>query len=80
MSRCESCGIPLSDDTCGTEADGSPSTSYCKTCYAKGKFTLPDGPMEAVQSKAIEAIVKQGVPPLAARKLTENIASLPRWT
>lgn len=79
MTRCESCGMPLNDDTRGTEADGSPSTNYCKTCYKKGAFTLPDGPMETVQAKAIDAIVAQGVPPLAAKKLTENIATLPRW-
>jgi hypothetical protein len=35
--------------------------------------------MEAVQARAIEAIVKRGVPPLAAKKLTENIATLARW-
>lgn len=79
MTRCESCGMPLHDDTRGTEADGSPSEKYCKTCYEKGAFTLPDGPIEAVQSKAMEAIIAQGVPPLAARKLTEGIAGLPRW-
>ena len=79
MTRCESCGMPLHDDTRGAEADGSPSATYCKTCYAKGAFTLPDGPMGTVQARAIDAIIAQGVPPLAAKKLTENIANLPRW-
>ena len=79
MTRCESCGMPLNDDTRGTEAGGEPSEKYCSTCYKKGAFTLPDGPMEKVQENAIAAIVKQGVPPLAARKLTEKIAELPRW-
>ena len=79
MTRCESCGMPLHDDTRGTESDGSPSEKYCKICYAQGSFVLPDGPIEVVQSKAMEAIIAQGVPPLAARKLTEGIAALPRW-
>lgn len=79
MTRCESCGMPLNDDTRGTEADGSPSTFFCATCYKEGAFTLPDGPMEAVQAKAVDAIVAQGVPPLTARRLTESIATLPRW-
>ena len=79
MSRCESCGMPLNEDTHGTEGDGSESETYCSTCYVNGEFTLPDGPMETVQTKAIDAIIAQGVPPLAARKLTEGIANLPRW-
>ncbi len=79
MTRCGSCGMPLNDDTRGTEAGGEPSDVYCSACYVKGAFTLPDGPIEAVQAKAIEAIVAQGVPPLAAKKLTENIAELARW-
>jgi hypothetical protein len=80
MIRCGSCGMPLHDDTRGTEADGTPSDTYCLACYAKGAFTLPDGPMEAVQARAIDAILAHGVPPLAAKKLTENIAELARWT
>jgi hypothetical protein len=71
--------MPLHDDTRGTEADGSPSTTYCKVCYIKGAFTLPDGPIETVQARAVDAIIAQGVPPLAAHKLTEAIATLPRW-
>jgi hypothetical protein len=72
--------MPLNDDTRGTEADGKPCEAYCSACYAKGVFTLPDGPIEAVQSRSVAAIVAQGVPPLAAKKLTEKIAELPRWT
>ena len=79
MTRCTSCGMPLNDDTRGTEANGSPSDTYCSACYAKGAFTLPDGPIEAVQARSIAAIIAQGVPPLAAKKLTEKIAELPRW-
>jgi hypothetical protein len=71
--------MPLNDATRGTESDGKLSDAYCSACYAKGAFTLPDGPMEAVQARAIEAILAQGVPPLAAKKLTENIAELARW-
>ena len=79
MTRCTSCGMPLNDDTRGTEADGKPCDTYCSACYAKGAFTLPDGPIEAVQARSIAAIIAQGVPPLAAKKLTEKIAELPRW-
>ena len=36
---CQSCGMPLSDEVCGTNADGSMNTEYCKYCYADGHFT-----------------------------------------
>lgn len=79
MARCSSCGMPLNEDTRGTEADGKRSDVYCSACYKGGAFTLPDGPMADVQARAIAAIIAQGVPPLAARTLTEKIAQLPRW-
>ena len=36
---CQSCGMPLTAENCGTEADGSPSPHYCKYCYQQGSFT-----------------------------------------
>lgn len=45
MIFCQSCAMPLTDDTKGTEADGSLSPHYCKYCYDKGTF-LQDMTME----------------------------------
>lgn len=36
---CQSCGMPLSDETLGTHADGSKSEDYCIYCYKDGAFT-----------------------------------------
>ena len=36
---CQSCGMPLSGENKGTEADGTPSPHYCKHCYQSGAFT-----------------------------------------
>lgn len=38
-SFCQSCGMPLTGQELGTEADGSPSPDYCKYCYQQGAFT-----------------------------------------
>ena len=38
MTFCQSCAMPLTEETKGTEADGSLSPHYCKYCYDKGKF------------------------------------------
>lgn len=42
---CQSCGMPLTDDILGTNADGSLNDEYCKWCYDKGAF-LQDYTME----------------------------------
>ncbi len=35
---CQSCGMPLTNDILGTNADGSKSFDYCMYCYRDGKF------------------------------------------
>ena len=35
---CQSCGMPLSANVLGTEADGSKNEEYCMYCYMNGKF------------------------------------------
>ena len=36
---CQSCGMPLTDENRGTNADGSHSEDYCSYCYKNGEFT-----------------------------------------
>ena len=35
---CQSCGMPLTNDVLGTDADGSKNEDYCMYCYKDGKF------------------------------------------
>ena len=42
---CQSCGMPLTDDVLGTNADGSKNEDYCMYCYKDGKI-LQDCTME----------------------------------
>ena len=39
MKFCQSCGMPLTDEILGTNADGSKNEDYCTYCYKDGKFT-----------------------------------------
>jgi len=39
MKFCQSCGMPLTPEQYGTEADGAPSEEYCTYCYQNGQFT-----------------------------------------
>lgn len=36
---CQSCGMPLTDNILGTNADGSKNDEYCIYCYKDGAFT-----------------------------------------
>ena len=42
---CQSCGMPLTEDVLGTNADGSKNEDYCMYCYKDGQF-LQDCSME----------------------------------
>lgn len=35
---CQSCGMPLTEEVLGTNADGSKNEEYCKYCYLNGTF------------------------------------------
>ena len=35
---CQSCGMPLTEDVLGTNANGSKNEDYCMYCYKDGKF------------------------------------------
>lgn len=39
MKFCQSCGMPLTDEVRGTNADGSKSDDYCVYCFKDGAFT-----------------------------------------
>lgn len=39
MKFCQSCGMPLTDEVIGTNADGSKNEEYCIYCYKDGAFT-----------------------------------------
>ena len=42
---CQSCGMPLTEEVLGTNADGTKNEDYCMYCYKDGKF-LQDCTME----------------------------------
>lgn len=39
MKFCQSCGMPLTNEIIGTNADGTPNEDYCLYCYKDGRFT-----------------------------------------
>lgn len=82
---CQSCGMPLTDDTRGTNADGSRNYDYCIYCYKDGKFTQ-DMTMEqmidhcAQFTEEINRQTGQKLTPEQAKEMMRRFfPSLKRW-
>ena len=60
---CQSCGMPLTDDVLGTNADGTKNEDYCMYCYKDGKF-LQDCTMEEMIEHCAQFVneVNKGLP------------------
>lgn len=52
MKFCQSCGMPLTEEILGTNADGSKNEEYCIYCYKDGAFTGDFTMEEMVESCA----------------------------
>ena len=63
MKFCQSCGMPLTDDVLGTNADGSKNEDYCMYCYKDGKF-LQDCTMDEMIEHCAQFVgaVNEGLP------------------
>ncbi|HKZ52663.1 MAG TPA: zinc ribbon domain-containing protein [Candidatus Acidoferrales bacterium] len=81
--RCQSCGMPLSDefDNYGTHADGSKHPEYCMFCFEDGAFTNPDQTLEEMIASSVENMMQDlGFPEEKARQLAHDvIPKLKRW-
>lgn len=53
---CQSCGMILTPDDCGTDAHGATTDHYCKWCYDHGKYTY---------ETTMEAMIEDCAPRLA---------------
>ena len=78
---CQSCSLPLDEDSLGTNADGSRNTDYCKYCYENGEFTQ-DCTMEEVIDVCVPYVVAT-IPNMteetARTQLTKLFPTLKRW-
>ena len=81
--RCQSCGMPLSEDfkNFGTDAEGSPVSEYCMFCYKDGNFTNPDQTVdEMVQSSIAFMTANLGFSEEQATQMSSDvIPKLKRW-
>ena len=82
---CQSCGMPLTEDVLGTDADGSKNEDYCMYCYKDGKF-LQDCTMDEMIehcSQFVDEVNKQMPKPMTKEEYKQMMRGffpmLKRW-
>ena len=82
MHFCQSCGMPVTEELLGTEANGEKNPDYCTYCYQKGAFTFPGATMEQMIEACVPMVSKGNPYPdeESARKAMQEIfPTLRRW-
>ena len=82
---CQSCGMPLTEEILGTNADGSKNEDYCMYCYKDGQF-LQDCTMDEMIehcSQFVDQVNKQMPKPMTKdeykQMMKEYFPMLKRW-
>ena len=82
---CQSCGMPLTEDVLGTDADGTKNEDYCMYCYKDGKF-LQDCTMDEMIehcSQFVDEVNKQMPKPMTKEEYKQMMRGffpmLKRW-
>ena len=79
---CQSCSMPLGKpEDFGTDPAGYRVNDYCVHCFIDGKFTEPDISMDAMITRCVGIMAKQGIMPApqAQALLTDVFPHLKRW-
>ena len=83
---CQSCGMPLTEELLGTNADGSKNENYCIYCYKDGKF-LQDCTMDEMIehcSQFVDEVNKSLPQPITREEYKEQMRKyfpyLKRWS
>jgi hypothetical protein len=80
-ARCQSCGMPLTPEFFGTNANGTPNADYCKFCYVNGAFVEPDLTLDAMIKKSVRQMMDELKFEEERAEVMANavIPSLKRW-
>ena len=78
--NCQSCGMPLKNDTKGggTNADGSISEKYCSYCYENGDFRYK-GNVKDFQEFCRVKMIEGGHSKFTSWLFTRGLKRLDRW-
>ncbi len=83
---CQSCGMPLTQEFLGTDADGSTNFDYCMWCYRDGHF-MQDITMEGMIAHCLQYLDEMNAvtglhlsPEEAKRMMAMQFPKLKRWS
>ena len=82
---CQSCGMPLTDEVLGTNADGSKNEEYCMYCYKDGAFTNDYTMEEMIEfcSQFVDEVNKNMPKPMTKEEykgmMRQFFPTLKRW-
>ena len=82
---CQSCGMPLTDEVLGTNADGSKNEDYCMYCFVKGNFVQDCTMEEMIEhcSQFVDEVNKHMPKPMTRDEYKEMMRGyfpmLKRW-
>ena len=82
---CQSCGMPLTQEVLGTNADGSMNEDYCMYCYKDGRFLQECTMDEMIEhcSQFIDEVNKQMPKPMTKEEYKQIMRGffpmLKRW-
>ena len=79
--KCQSCGLPIGTGLFGTEADGSASEEYCKSCFENGTFREPNITQDKMTGRTTANLIDDfNMSPEEAEKFAnDTIPKLKRW-
>ena len=82
---CQSCGMSLTDEVLGTNADGSKNEEYCMYCYKDGAFTNDYTMEEMIEfcSQFVDEVNKNMPKPMTKEEykgmMRQFFPTLKRW-
>lgn len=77
---CQSCGMPLTDDVMGHDADGAINQDFCKWCYDGGTYQQDCTVEEMIDFCANIMVKEQGADPEKVHEyLQDFLPKLARW-
>ena len=82
---CQSCGMPLTEEILGTNADGSKNEDYCMYCYKDGKCTQDCTMDEMIEfcSQFVDVVNKNMPKPMTTDEyigmMRQYFPTLKRW-